>query len=132
LAQPDISFTPENYEAQLLKGATMNTDIKPITHPQPDSETIDDTDLSLKPSREREQLLDAERRDEMNDHDEARVDGKHYQNAEQAVAVKESELNTPSGEHPGTQAEEMDRTQGSPATGTKPAEGKGERSAGSS
>jgi hypothetical protein len=132
LAQPEISFTPENYEAQLLKGATMKTESTQNAQSQPDSETTNDTDLSLKPSQEREQLLDAERRDEMNDHDEARVDGKHYPNAEQAVAVKESDLNTSSSEHLGAREEEMDRTQGPPATGTKPAEGKGERPAGSS
>ncbi len=110
----------------------MNTDIKPSTQSQPDSETINDTDLSLKPPQEREQLLDAERRDEMNDHDEARVDGKHYPNAEQAVAIKEEDLNAPSSDDLGAREEEMDRTQSPPATGAKPAEGRGEGSAGSS
>jgi hypothetical protein len=75
------------------RGATMNTESKPNVQTQNDSttEAPNDTDLSLKPSREREQLLDAERRDEMNEHDDARVDGKHYTSAEEAVAVKEAD-----------------------------------------
>ncbi len=107
----------------------MNTDIKPNVQPEtgPDSESLADTDLSLKPSQEREQLLDAERRDEMNDHDEARVDGKHYPKAEQVTAVKEADAEDHSSDHLGAREEEMDRNQGPPATGTKPAEGKGER-----
>jgi hypothetical protein len=105
----------------------MNT--KNQSNPGSDSESPTDTDLALKPAREREQLLDAERRDEMNDHDEARVDGKHYPNPDQAVTVQEADANNHSSDHLGAREEEMDRTQGPPATGTKPAAGKGERPA---
>jgi hypothetical protein len=86
-----------------------------------------DTDLASLPVREREQLLDAERRDEMNEHDDARVDGKHYATPAQAEAIKEADAESASSGHLGARDEEMDRTQGPPATGSKPAEGKGER-----
>lgn len=89
--------------------------------------TGSDTDLSTKPAREREQLLDAERRDEMNEHDAVRVDGKHYATREQAEAIKETEADDHSSGHLGARDEEVDRTQGPPAMGTRPAKGKGER-----
>lgn len=40
-----------------------------------DSETPKDADLAAMPKPQREQLLDAERRDEMNEHTAIRVDG---------------------------------------------------------
>jgi hypothetical protein len=112
--------------------STSTTDASPnpekkIEKLKPDSEPAPDTDLASLPPREREQLLDAERRDEMNEHDDARVDGKHYATPEQAEAIKEADAEPVSSDHLGARDEEMDRTQGPPATGTKPAEGKGVR-----
>jgi hypothetical protein len=100
-----------------LNQQTKNLEIKP-TH---------DTDLASKPPREREQLLDNERREEMNDHDEARVDGKHYRDPDQAQMVKEADIGEHASDHLGARDEDMDRTQGPPAMGGNPAPGKGER-----
>ncbi len=86
-----------------------------------------DADLASKPSPERERLLDAERLDEMNENDDLRVDGKHYASVDQAEAIKESELEDSASAHLGARDEEVDRTQGPPAMGTRPAQGKGER-----
>ncbi len=94
---------------------------------KPETQPIHDTDLSSKPPGEREQLLDNERREEMNDHDEARVDGKHYSNPDQAQTVKEADIGEHASDHLGARDEDMDRTQGPPAMGGNPAPGKGER-----
>lgn len=104
--------------------AAMNADQKPA---QLEPEATHDTDLAKKPAREREQILDNERRDEMNEHDDARVDGKHYTTPEQAQEVKQADTGEHASDHLGATDEEMDRTQGPPAMGTDPTPGKGER-----
>ena len=86
-----------------------------------------DTDLAKKPAREREQLLDNERRDEMNENDDARVDGKHYSHLEEAQVIKKADIDEHASDHLGATDEEMDRTQGPPAMGSGSTPGKGER-----
>ncbi len=86
-----------------------------------------DTDLANKPTREREQLPDNERRDEVNENDDARVDGKHYKHPEEAQAVKEVTVIEHSSDHLGATDEQMDRTQGPPAMGGESTPGKSER-----
>jgi hypothetical protein len=49
-----------------------------------------DANLAELPRREREDLLDAERRDEMNEHTPIRVDGKKLETPDQAAIALES------------------------------------------
>jgi hypothetical protein len=106
----------------------MSTESKPNIQTQAGpTEALNDTDLSLKPSKEREQLLDAERRDEMNEHDEARVDGKHYTSAEEVVAVKEADADGHSSLSSNVNDKKAEPAQDSQAVSLKPAESKNER-----
>lgn len=105
-------------------GTAMNKNQEPA---QLVPEATHDTDLAKKPVREREQLLDSERRDEMNENDDARVDGKHYSTPEEAQAIKQADVDEHASDHLGATDEKMDRTQGPPAMGGNPAPGKGER-----
>jgi hypothetical protein len=54
-----------------------------------DSETPKDADLASMPRSQREQLLDAERRDEMNEHTAIRVDGAKLPSAADAETALE-------------------------------------------
>jgi hypothetical protein len=132
---PDHSFSQElNQEAQKL-ASTDPQNVPPVARIPDDQNSqtttepsaVHDSDLASKPAKEREQLLDQERREEMNEHDDARVDGKHYHNPDQATAVKEADADEHASEHLGARDEEMDRTQGPPAMGSDPAPGKGQR-----
>lgn len=116
----------QSHQSQQVKSRQLEQlhESKREKPPETNREPVD-PDLASKPSRERERLLDAERRDEMNEHDDLRVDGKHYATPEQAEAVREAD--DPAGAHLGARDEQVDRTQGPPAMGTRPAEGKGER-----
>lgn len=61
-----------------------------MTDPNPDLETPKDAKLGDLPRLEREALLDAERRDEMNEHTSIRVDGQKLPTPAEADVAMES------------------------------------------
>jgi hypothetical protein len=77
--EPQQSAAIIEHQISEHEGATMNTT----------SDGPKDANLGELPKSEREALLDAERRDEMNEHTPIRVDGKKLETPDQAAVALE-------------------------------------------